>query len=132
MEPLAFLQSKIENFPGYLDETARGRSDELVRSYLGEAIADLEARLTSIPPEVSDRIGALLLRAGFVDQAAYTTYESAARDGAPEERIADDDAAIVEVADRASQVDAAQLPGYLDDVTNALNRRDATMRSARP
>jgi hypothetical protein len=132
MEPLAFLQSKIANFPGYLDETTRGRSDELVRSYLGEALADLEERLTAISPELHDRIGALLIRAGFVNQVAYTSYESAARDGAPEEPIATDDAAIVEVADRASQVDAAQLPAYLDDVTSVLDRRDATMMSARP
>lgn len=132
MEPLVFLRSKIADFPGYLDENGRGRSDELVRSYLGEALAELEARLAPVSDAVATRIGDLLFRVGFVNQTLYRRYETAANDGVPMDAVVADDAAIVEVADRAAAVSAQTLPAYLDDIAAVLDRRDHTMASAHP
>lgn len=127
MEPLEFLKSTIAGFPGYADETDRQRSDEMVRSFLGEAIADLEVRL--VPPEggVSQRIGDLLIRVGFTNQSAYKRYEDGARSGADFAGMSASDEEIVELAGRAPSIDGANLSSYLDEIVAALDRRDATM-----
>ena len=126
------LQSAIADFPGYGDDVSRERSDEFVRSYVGERLADLQQRLQPLDAALGDRIEALVLRSAFVNQAAYKLYD----DGNDRSTINVDgvvtaDAAAVAVADRASSIDAAQLPQYLDDVTHALDDRDTAMSHAR-
>ena len=105
------LQSAIADFPGYGDDVSRERSDEFVRSYVGERLADLQQRLQPLDAALGDRIEALVLRSAFVNQAAYKLYD----DGNDRSTINVDgvvtaDAAAVAVADRASSIDAAQLP----------------------
>ncbi|MGA7095182.1 MAG: hypothetical protein WBX23_14260, partial [Candidatus Cybelea sp.] len=70
MEPLEQLRAKISDFPGYDGELQRRLSDEYVRSYLGEALADLAARGV-LPPELRERADDLILRVGFADQHAF-------------------------------------------------------------
>lgn len=128
MEPLEFLRSTIADFPGYGNDDARRRSDELVRSYLGEAVAGLEARLeVSGDTPLQRRIGDVLLRVAFANQAAYKIYENAARANPDFDAMAAADARTVEVASRAGNTDAAQLSAYLDEVAGALDNRDAAM-----
>ena len=127
------LQSAIADFPGYGDDVSRERSDEFAPvSYVGERLADLQQRLQPLDAALGDRIEASVLRSAFVNQAAYKLYD----DGNDRSTISVDgvvtaDAAAVAVADRASSIDAAQLPQYLDDVTHALDDRDTAMSHAR-
>jgi len=131
MDPLEQLRARIAGFPGYDGDLERRRSDEFVRSYLGEALADLEVRCGSISPELKQRFDALLLRVSFADQAAFhhafaRVHAASNSDGS----VAVADAAVVEVADRAPQTEPDALAGYLDEAAATLDRRDAAMRAA--
>ncbi len=126
-----FLQNTIPGFPGYDDDVSRERSDEYVRSYAGERLADLQARLQPLDMALGDRIEALLLRCAFVNQAAYKLYEGNDRSAINVDAVVTADAAAVKAADRAASVDAEQLPQYLDEITRALDARDTAMSGAR-
>jgi hypothetical protein len=132
MEPLEQLRATISGFPGYDGEVERRLSDEYVRAYLGEALADLGARIV-LPPELRERADALILRVEFADQRAFATHHrvsgSESRD---ESAVAAADVATVALADRAASLDAAAAAGYLDEVAAALDERDAAIRAATP
>jgi hypothetical protein len=133
MDPLEQLRARIAGFPGYDGDLERRRSDEYVRSYLGEALADLEVRCGSISPELKQHLDTLLLRVGFADQKSFVNHHviagrHAATSAAPSVAVVD--AAAVEVADRAPFVEPSTLARYLDEVTATLDRRDAAMRAA--
>jgi hypothetical protein len=126
-QPLELLKSKIADFPGYADDVSRWHSDELVRSYVGEAIADLQQRVNPLDAALGGRIGDMLIRVGFANPATYKTFEDGARAKFDEDAMVAADARAVEVADRAASIDAASLIGYLDEVSGSLDRRDAVM-----
>jgi hypothetical protein len=131
MDPLAQLRAKIADFPGYDDDLCRRRSDALVRSYLGEALADLAARCDPLPPELQARVDQLLLRVGFADPKSFAVHNGiAAMHQVSEATVTAADAATVELADRASAVAAGDLASYFDDVTATLDRREVAMRAA--
>jgi hypothetical protein len=133
MDPLQLLNDKIANFPGYATDDARKVSDEEVRSYLGEALADIEARLALADPGSAQQIGDLLLRVGFTNQAVYHAYEEKARNAhGPFDGVPDADARVIELAQRAAQVDAAGLSAYLAEAASALDARDAAMGGKTP
>lgn len=130
MEPLEQLRSKIAGFPGYDDEVERRRSDAYVRSYLGEALADLLAR-NVLEPAQREQVDGLLLRVGFADPHNFAAHPvPGAPDSTKEGAVAAADAATVTLADRASSIDAASAAPYLDDVSAALDQRDAAIRAA--
>jgi hypothetical protein len=125
--PLEFLKSKIADFPGYSDDVSRWRSDELVRSYVGEAVADLQQRLEPLDAALDGRVGDLLIRLGFANQAAYKNYEDGAHSTLNLDAMLAADAAAVELGDGASSIDVQQLPAYLDEISASLDQRDAVM-----
>jgi hypothetical protein len=126
-QPLEFLKSKIADFPGYSDDVSRWRSDELVRSYIGEAVADLQQRLEPLDVALDGRVGDLLIRLGFANQAAYKNYEDGAHSTFNPDAMLAADAAAVELGDGASSIDVQQLPAYLDEISASLDQRDAVM-----
>ena len=125
-QPLELVKSKIADFPGYSDDVSRWRSDELVRSYLGEAIADLQQRLEPLDASLDSRAGDLLFRLGFANQAAYKNHEGAHATFDLDAVLAAD-ADAIERAGRAPAIDAQQLPAYFDEISAMLDRRDALM-----
>jgi hypothetical protein len=132
MEPLEQLRAKISGFPGYDGEPERRLSDEYVRAYLGEALADLAARGV-LSPELRERADALVLRVEFADQRAFAAHHRAnGSNSGDESAVATADAATVALADRAASLDAASAAGYLDQVTAALDQRDAAIRAVTP
>jgi hypothetical protein len=133
MDPLKGLRAKIPDFPGYGDELARRHSDELVRSYLGEALDQLSTRLAPLESECREQIDALLLRVGFADQQAFSRHGCGPDEGdrgSECDAVLADDVETIELADCAAAIDAAALPGYLAAVEKLLERRDATLRAA--
>jgi hypothetical protein len=131
MEPLERLRAKIADFPGYDSDVDRRRSDQYVRSYLGEALTELAQR-TNLTPEQQQRIDDLLLQVGFADQRDFARNQIlTGKDGLEKESaVATTDAATVLLADRAIIVDRGSLDGYLDEVTITLESREAAMRAA--
>ena len=130
MDPLDFLREKIPNFQGFDDEGARRLSDELVRAYAGEALADLQQRLGDVAV-ANERLSKILLRCEFANQIALKQFESAELDETRTERIASADARVIELADNANAVDAASLDGYLQQLEEAFDQRDRAMETAR-
>ena len=132
MEPLEQLRARIAGFPGYDGDLDRRRSDELVRSYLGEALAELEARCGALPTELQQRLEALLIRIGFSAPKTFAAHNSGV--GIPphhfDGEVAAEDVATIELADRAKSTTVETLGAYLDEVTALLDRRDAAMRAA--
>ena len=125
MEALEGLRARVAGFPGYDTDADRRRSDELVRSYLGEAIAEL-------PPaeQLRERIDALLLRVGFASQGLFAPHADAMVNHSGDAAVIDADAVIVELADTAPTVPGDGLAAYLDKLNEALDRRDAAMRAS--
>ncbi|MGA9944377.1 MAG: hypothetical protein WBP75_04990, partial [Candidatus Cybelea sp.] len=102
MELLEQLRAKISGFPGYDGELERRLSDEYVRSYLGEALADLAAR-DVLPPELRERVDEAILRVGFATQHAFAAHaRGKPPDARDESAVAAADAATVALADRAA------------------------------
>ena len=127
MEQLDSLKGKIAAFPGYGDDIAREKSDEMVRSYAGERLAELQDRLEPLDDAMKERVGALLLRAAFTNQAAHKVYAGNERSMIDASAVAVSDAETIAVADRASSISAEQLAKYLDEVSAAFDKRDAAM-----
>jgi hypothetical protein len=133
MDPLQGLRAKIPDFPGYGDELARRHSDELVRSYMGEALVELSTRLAPLESDRRQEIDALLLRVGFADQQAFARHGCGPDEeerGSECDAVLADDVETIELADRAPAIDASALRAYLVAVEKVLERRDATLRAA--
>jgi|HubBroStandDraft_1064217.scaffolds.fasta_scaffold17114_2 hypothetical protein len=131
MDALEALRAKIPGFPGFEDADARRLSDEEVRAYLGEAMAPLEDRLSLAGPQ-AERFESTLLRAEFMNQAAFRVYESAKLDDAQNAAMAAADVTAIELADRADAVDASTLDAYLDSVNAVFDERDRIMKASAP
>jgi hypothetical protein len=130
MDTTAALSERIPGFPGYADTDSRRLADEEVRAYLGEALAALSDRLGPAVGPLSERLESTLLRAEFMNQAAFREFESADLDETRTRAMAAADLAAVELGDRAAFVDAGSLASYLDAVTAALDARERIMRDA--
>jgi len=124
------LCEKIAEFPGYDGDAERRRSDEYVRSYLGEALSDIGVRCV-LSNDVRARLEDLILRVGFADPHAFVNHHTIATkhgaDGGG--AVAATDAQTVELADRGGTVDCGAVAAYLDEVVALLGRRDAAIRA---
>lgn len=123
------LRARIAGFPGYDGDLERRHSDQYVRSYLGEALVELAARCR-LPSDQQQRLDDLVLRVGFSDPHAFARHYIPAAEKESSAPVAAADAATVELADRASTLDVAAVPGFLDEVAAALDERDAAMQAA--
>jgi hypothetical protein len=96
---------------------------------MGEALALLDERHPEYFVNL-DHYENLILRTSFMNQTAFKAFEYARMDDELEQILHDEDIAVIEVADRASSVEAAGLEAYLDEIGAALDRRDKTMIAA--
>lgn len=130
MDATAELKDRLPGFAGYAEMDQRRRTDEEVRAYLGERLAGLSVRLEPTGP-TGDRLDALILRAEFLNQAAFRRYENATLDATQTQAIAAVDLAAVDLADRADSVfNLDMLPSYLDAAEAAMDARDRAMASS--
>ncbi len=123
-QPLELLKSRIPDFPGFADDVSRWRSDELVRSYVGEAVAGAQERLKPLDAALEVRIGDMLIRVGFANPATYQAFEGRDLAKFDDGAMATADARVIEIADRAASIDAAALPSYLEELSRSLDHRD--------
>jgi hypothetical protein len=130
MEPLEQLRAKIEGFPGYDSDFERRRSDEFVRSYLGEALTEFAQR-GDLTAEQQQRIADLLLRVGFADPRDFATHHiaGAIHEANENDGVAAADAATVELADRAASLDENGTSAYLEEVVALLDARETAIRA---
>jgi hypothetical protein len=131
MDALERLRATIDGFPGYDGDLERRRSDGYVRSYLGEALANLAAQ-NVLTPDLQQRVADLILRVGFADPRAFANRHLLASPNGTNDggAVGEADAATVDLADRAATIDADSAAAYLDEVVATLDRRDAAIRAA--
>jgi hypothetical protein len=129
MDPLELLNERIHDFPGYATDTDRRLSDEMVRAFLGEMLADLQVRLAPLDDQTGGQIGELMFRAGFTNQIAFRPYESIELDEAGITEIATADGRAVDLADVAATVRKGGVAEFLGEVAAAFDARDAAMKS---
>lgn len=130
MDAIESITARIPQFRGYDDLEGRRDDDELVRSYLGEALATLNANHPDFFAERSDAYESLIFRAGFMNQMAFRAFEYAELDQSHLDAIAANDCAMLDLADRAPAIAVGEVAGYLDELTVAFDRRDAAMSHA--
>ena len=123
-DDLVFLTSAVAGFPGYADDVGRHECDQRVRSLLGEALATLRLRLNgNWDPALSERYDAVLVRCQFADQQHVAAVEHRAMDPEDVAQLARADRALVESALALATLDAAGLPGRIDEIVLLLDRR---------
>jgi hypothetical protein len=114
--------SLVPGYAGHADASARRLSDQHVRAWVGERLAELRER---VPFDgQADRVEALLLRCEFADQHviraieddrfAHPEYAAAAEEG---------DRKLIAAAKALPTVGPAELPGVLDALERAFNER---------
>jgi hypothetical protein len=130
MDAIESIKARIPQFAGYGELEARRDDDELVRSYLGEALSTLNANHPDFFAERSEVYENLIIRAGFMNQMAFRSFEYAKLDQAHLDAVAQNDQAMLDLADRAPNVAAGDVAAYLDELTAAFDRRDAAMARA--
>jgi hypothetical protein len=120
------LTGLLPAYAGHGDAPARRLSDQQVRAFAGEALVDLQDRLTLAP--VQDRFDALLMRCEFGDQHVIKALEDD-RFAEPAAAAAVEavDRALVEAAARARTVDAGGLTAFIDDLEHAFDGRVAAV-----
>jgi len=127
MDAIESIKARIPQFGGYADLEARRDDDELVRSYLGEALATLNANHPDLFADRSEAYENLIIRAGFMNQGAFHAFEYARLDPSHLETVAQGDLALLDLADRAPSIAAGDVAAYLDDLSAAFDRRDDAM-----
>lgn len=127
MDAIESIKARIPQFAGYEELEARRDDDELIRSYLGEALSTLNANHPDFFADRSEAYENLIIRAGFMNQAAFRAFEYAQLDAAHLDAVARNDRAMLDLADRAPAVAAGDVATYLDELTAAFDRRDDAM-----
>jgi hypothetical protein len=114
----------VPGYAGHADAAARRLSDQQVRAYVGEILADLADRLPI--DAVQERYDALLMRCEFANQHVIRAIEDDrfARPAAVA-AVEEYDRKLVAAADACKTVDAGGLPACLDALEGAFNERAA-------
>ncbi len=77
-DDLAYVRSHIPDYQAYGDEPARHDSDERVRAYVGERVAQAQARLAGSLDETTQKaLDEVLMRCMFTDQVFIRKFEHA-------------------------------------------------------
>ncbi len=77
-DDLAYVRSHIPDYRAYDDEPARHDSDERVRAYVGERLAQAQTRLAGTFDENTQKmLDEVLMRCMFTDQVFIRKFEHA-------------------------------------------------------
>ncbi len=114
----------VPGYAGHEDVQARHMSDQQVRAWVGERLADLQGRIPM--GGYQDRVDALLMRCEFTDQHLIRAIE--------DDRFAEPDAAaaveeydrkLVALANSSTSTSAGTLGTLLDGLEGAFDERAA-------
>jgi hypothetical protein len=120
------LRALIPTYAGHESAQARRLTDQQVRAFTGEALVDLQDRLSL--DAVRDRFDALLMRCEFGDQHVIKALEDDHFAEGPAAAANEDvDVKLVEIAARLKSVDAGGLADLFGDLERAFDERAATV-----
>ena len=120
------LRVLIPSYAGHDDAPARRLSDQQIRAWTGESLADLQDRIAVAA--VQDRFDALLMRCEFGDQLVIRALEADAC-GEPEAAatVEAHDAGVIAAAARAKTVAQDGLDALIGDLERAFDERAAAV-----
>ena len=130
MDALMKIRAKINDFPGYGEETDIGRADAEVRAYAGERLAALQERLSAENAEAADSLEPLILHCAFANQRILAPLERPGEDLTSDDNLLQADLAVLDLADAAASVSLATLDDYRTKLTAVLDARDAALTRA--
>ena len=128
MYALARIQSFIGGFAGYDAAEHRRVSDEQIRAFVGEVLAQLPAvEIDNLLAEERSYYDRVLLRCEFINQDVFRIFE---RDPTPRriEATLAADVHVVEAATALREVRTVTLNGALVKLNDAFDSRDAAMQ----
>ena len=129
MEALERIRSFIEGFAGYEAAEQRRLSDEQIRAFVGEALAQLPAvEIDNLPAAERSCYDRVLLRCEFINQEVFRVFDS----DPTQTRITATliaDVKVVEAATALREVKSVTLNGVLVQLSEAFDLRDAAMQS---
>ncbi len=121
-----FVYARLPAYKGYDNEPDRHDSDMRVRAYVGGALTDVQARLGSTLDATSrTHLEQVLLRCIFTDQVFIRNFEHAELSASIIASLVRSDRRLIELADRARAVSAADLPALLDAIDSQFQYRRA-------
>ncbi|MFN2460416.1 MAG: hypothetical protein ABR591_06995 [Candidatus Velthaea sp.] len=130
MNALESIRRKLPSYADYRDQDARHLVDKQVRAYVGEALARLRERVR-LDDGLAEQLDRVLIRCEFSDQRLIRAVDHGTfTDNQIVDRIHDMDGALIEAADRADSVDAAQLPAYLGELASLFEARFGAISTA--
>jgi hypothetical protein len=118
----------VPGYAGHADAIARRLSDQQVRAWVGEMLADLEDRLPI--DAVRDQFEAVLLHCEFGDQHVIKAIEDN-RFAQPDKvkLVEDVDRRLIEVANRSRTIEPDGLSALLEDLERAFQERAAAIEA---
>jgi hypothetical protein len=125
-DELAVIRSRIPEYAGQEDLTARRLSDQHVRAWLGERLVAVRDRFPATA--AAGRLDDLITHCQFGDQRVVRAIESEHfEDPAVAARLDAQDLLVVEVAERAADVTEATVVDFIGEVEGIVNRRVETI-----
>jgi len=128
MEALERIRSFIEGFAGYEAAEQRRLSDEQIRAFVGEVLAQLPAvEIDNLPEGERSCYDRVLLRCECINQEVFRIFDS----DPTQERITATliaDVKVVEAATALREVKSVTLNGVLVQLSEAFDLRDAAMQ----
>lgn len=125
MSALEVIRADIPEFPGCEGETECRLSDEQVRSYVGERLAEVDVQqLSAGEKQLYDKV---LYRSEFMNQEAFRIFD----ENRDENRIAavlDADAGLIAAA-KLLDTSGGKTGDALKAINEAFDKRDAAMLS---
>jgi hypothetical protein len=119
---VSVLRDLIPSYAGHADSQARRLSDQQVRAWAGEALADVRDRLDL--GAFAERFDALLMRCEFGDQRVIKALEADyfAEPGAAA-AVEQHDGEVVAIAESAKTLTADGLDAFLGKLERAFDER---------
>lgn len=128
MDPLARIRAIISGFAGYEEAPHRRLSDEQLRGFVGEVLAELPAveidGLTADERSCYDRV---LLRCEFINQDVFRIFDTEPTPQRIEATLAAD-VELIEVASALRAERGSKPDGVLVALSDAFDKRDAAMQ----
>ncbi len=130
MDALERIRSLIGGFAGYTEPSARRLSDERIRAFLGEALAQLPAaEIDALSAQARACYDRMLLHCEFVNQDAFRLFDGDPNPGRVQATLAAD-AEVLEAAAALTATNGAGLGSSLARLSDAFDKRTAAMQTA--
>ncbi len=124
MDDLAFVRERIPAYGDYGDENSRHETDEYVRAYVGVRLSETRDRLEGQLDEATLKtLDELIVHCQFTDQAFIRWIDHARLEPQTVAALVHIDRELIELADRAEAVSAAELRALLEKMDIAFEQR---------